>query len=85
MRTVLLNDEEIEVLDRQDPATERDGGWQSLMVDLQGRVNRATGEITLQDVHEERIPRYAFDYKNGGWENRLKSIFQRTLGPNLGR
>jgi hypothetical protein len=34
---------------------------------------------------QSRIPKYAFDYKQDGWEDRLKAIFSRTLGPNLGR
>jgi len=85
MQTVTLNPNEIEILDRQDPMTERDGGFQKLLVDLQYSLNRKTGALSLSDEHEERIPRYAFDYKNGGWEERLKGIFSRTLGPNLGR
>jgi hypothetical protein len=65
---------EIEIFDRQDPRTENDGGFQQLLVELQDSLNR----------HEEKIPRYAFDYKNGGWEDRLKGIFSRMLGENLG-
>lgn len=85
MQTITLTASEIAVLDRQDPMTEHDGGFQKLLVDLQYSVNRKTGTLALDDEHEEKIPRYAFDYKNGGWEDRLKRIFSRTLGPNLGR
>ena len=85
MQTVMLNPGEIEILDRQDPTTERDGGFQKLLVDLQYALNRSTGTIALSDEQEEKIPRYAFDYNNGGWEDRLKGIFSRTLGPTLGR
>jgi hypothetical protein len=85
MQTVTLNPDEIEILDRQDPVSERDGGFQKLLVDLQYSLDRKTGALSLNDEHEEKIPRYAFDYKNGGWEERLKDIFSRTLGPNLGR
>ena len=85
MQTVTLNPSEIEILDRQDPVTEKDGGFQQLLVDLQDSVNRQTRALSLSDEHEEKIPRYAFDYKNGGWEDRLKGIFSRTLGDNLGR
>ncbi|MCX6967107.1 MAG: aspartyl-tRNA synthetase [Verrucomicrobia bacterium] len=85
MRIVILNQEEIAELDEQSPATERDGGYQGLLVELQRRVNRETGELELMDEHEEKIPRYAFDYGNGGWEKRLVTIFCRTLGPRLGR
>jgi len=64
------------------------GGWQSLMEGLQRKVNYQTGEITLVTLTAsdlERIQRYAFDYGNGGWENRLIAVFRRHLGRNLGR
>jgi len=76
---------EMDALFLQDPGTEGDGGFQSLLVKLQGRVNRTTGEIILTSVLIERIARYAFDYGNGGWEKRLVGIFGRALGPRLGR
>lgn len=82
---VVLNASEIAELDKQDPATAGDGGFQGLMVSLQKRVNRATGELRLTADDLRRIPMYAFDYRNGGWEDRLKRAFGRTLGPKLGR
>ncbi len=85
MQVVILNESEVQILDRQEPATEQDGGFQGLLVDLQSSLNRQSGELLLSDAHEEKIPRYAFDYKNGGWEDRLKGIFSRTLDPILGR
>ncbi len=85
MQTVTLNSGEVALLDRQDPNTEHDGGFQQLLVDFRNSVDRKTGALALSDEHEEKISRYAFDYKNGGWEDRLKSIFSRTLGPSLGR
>jgi hypothetical protein len=85
MQTVTLTQGELDILDRQDPATESEGGFQSLLVELQNGVNRRNGQLNLSDEQEERIPRYAFDYQNGGWQNRLQSIFSRTLGNNLGR
>ena len=85
MVTYTLNTEEQEYLFRQDPAARSDGGWQSLLVKLQDQFNPATMEITLDDRDLERIPRYAFDYGNGGWEGRLSGVFLRHLGPNLGR
>jgi len=84
MRIVLTN-EELAALDRQAPGTRSDGGYQELLVELQRKVNRTMREIDLSDQDLERIPRYAFDYKRGGWQKRLVSIFGRTLGPKLGR
>jgi len=83
--TVFLNAAEVAELERQDPATEGNGGWQSLLIELQRKLDRHTGALPLSESDLERIPRYAFDYRNGGWENRLRKIFARTLGPILGR
>ena len=85
MRKITLTPEEIEILDIQDPSTQSDGGFQNLMISLQDSLDRKTGDIVLSADHLERIPRYAFDYRNGGWQNRLVNIFGRSLGTNLGR
>lgn len=79
---VLLNNREVQELQKQDPGTKDDGGFQSLMVRLQKKLS-ATGELALDDSDLEQIPRYAFKDKNGGWQNRLQTIFGRTLGPKL--
>lgn len=82
---IMLNSAEVAVLFRQDPVTAGDGGFQSLLVRLQGKCDQPTGKILLSGDDLEKIPRYAFDYNNGGWEDRLMSIFTRSLGPKLGR
>ena len=82
---IFLNRIEIALLDRQHPSTRRRGGFQGLLVGLAFRLDRTTGRLTLTAQDLERISRYAFDYGNGGWENRLRYIFERTLGPALGR
>jgi hypothetical protein len=66
---VVLTPTEIARLSDQPEYTEGDGGFQGLIVSLQRKVNSSTGEVTLSSSDLERIPRYAFDYKNGGWEN----------------
>ena len=82
---IALNSAELAELDKQNPATEGDGGYQGLMVGLQRKVNRITGELELDADDLERVPRYAFDYRRGGWQTRLRAIFGRHLGPMLGR
>ena len=42
---VTLNATEIEILLRQDPTTQRNGGYQSLLVRLQKHTDRSTGEL----------------------------------------
>jgi hypothetical protein len=81
--TILLTPEEISCLHRQSAASKSDGGFQGLLVALQQRI-RPSGELTLTIRDLERIQRCAFKYKNGGWQRRLKAIFERTLGPTLG-
>jgi hypothetical protein len=85
MRTVFLDELETEALCRQDPDTELDGGWQNLLIRLQQKVDRSTGCLHLDARDLEQIPRYAFDYGDGGWEARLVAVFGRALGPRLGR
>jgi hypothetical protein len=65
------------------PDQKKKGGFQSLIITLQENYAENNGLIVLNSVLIERIQRYAFGYGNGGWENRLKRIFVRTLGPDL--
>lgn len=81
--TIILTPDEVEILFRQDSDTKHEGGWQNLLVALQQLTNEQTLEITIPPIILERIGRYAFQYGNGGWEGRLRSIFGRTLGPQL--
>ncbi|MEO5914934.1 MAG: aspartyl-tRNA synthetase [Luteolibacter sp.] len=85
MTQFTLNQSEKEFLFRQNPNTASDGGWQSLLVKLQNQFDPKAMVIQLDAADLERIPRYAFDYGNGGWEGRLVGVFGNHLGPNLGR
>jgi hypothetical protein len=67
----------------QAPDTRGDGGWQSLLVGLQEKCDRAIGSISLTPTDRQRIHKYAFGYGKGGWEARLVSTFGRHLGPKL--
>jgi hypothetical protein len=80
---LILNDHEIASLFRQDPSTRADGGFQSLMVGLQDNCDRSTGAISVTPQQADRIQKYAFNYGNGGWEDRLTKAFGRHLGPKL--
>jgi SAM-dependent methyltransferase len=82
MDVTLTRDETQELL-KQDPATEKDGGWQGLLVAFQKRLNKTTGHLTVTAEDIEQIQRYAFHYTRGGWQSRLLAIFGRTLGPRL--
>ena len=77
-----LTREEIADLDRPVKGL---GGFEGLMRRLQKQVNHATGEIKVSDDDLAEIQRCAFDYKQGGFEDRLVFIFGRVLGPKFGR
>jgi site-specific DNA-methyltransferase (adenine-specific) len=80
---ITLSADEIMDILKQDPTTEKDGGWQGLLVGFQKRLNKTTGNITITAADMAQIQRYAYHYKKGGWQNRLLGIFGRTLGPRL--
>ncbi len=62
------------------------GGFQTFMRRLQQQFRPGTNELKLTDEDLDNIPHYAFDFEGGGgWEDDLKAIFSRYLGPNLGR
>jgi class 3 adenylate cyclase/cellulose biosynthesis protein BcsQ len=81
----ILNPEERSALFKQNPKSKSGGGFQAFLVGLQERVDTKTGRLELTTYDRERIARYAHDYRGGGWQLRLKKIFARTLGANLGR
>ena len=81
--TIFLNQFEIAELDRQRPETKSRGGWQLLIVTLAQSIDRSTGRLILDGVTLNRIRKYAFEYRNGGWQARLRRVFGRNLGPNL--
>lgn len=61
------------------------GGFQSFMRRKQSEYRRGSQELPITDEDIDQIQRYAFDYEQGGWENDLKAVFSRHLGPTLGR
>ena len=85
MPTVTLTKDEVVSLFEQQPTTATDGGFQGLFVKLQGQFDQTTNDLALDDDDLRRIPQYAYDYRQGGWQDRLERIFARTLGPMLGR
>jgi predicted RNA-binding protein len=49
-------------------------------------ISRVSSELQICPEDLENIPHCAFDVeRGGGWENDLTAIFERHLGPNLGR
>lgn len=74
-----LKNSEIATLCLQNPLTKSDGGFQSLLVELQQQLNKVTGLIVLYAKYIERIYRYSHKYNHGGWQNMLRRIFGRVM------
>ena len=82
MRNGILINSELDELFR---SVSGSGGSQGLIRKLQSQCDRSTGNIELDSDDLRRIPEYAFDAGQGGFQNRLIKIFGRLLGPRLGR
>ncbi len=54
---------------------EGNGGFQTLMNTLQDKLDPTNNELNLDKDLIKKILRYAYDYKNGGWQQRLENIF----------
>jgi len=74
-----LSADNLDDLNKQDPSTASDGGFQGLLVKLQGQVDRKTNELWLDDTDVERIRRYSKQYGDGGWQGRLLRGFVDKL------
>ena len=62
------------------------GGFQDFMRKRQKSYRHGSQELPVLTEEEiDQAQRYAFDYGQGTWEEDLKAIFARHLGPNLGR
>ena len=62
----------------QDPATEKKGGFQKLIVSLQRQVNMETGLLQVTDSQLEKVKRYRKKYGQGGWQNILDPIWKQA-------
>ena len=85
IKKIRLQPEERESLFKQNPGSKQGGGFQAFIVQLQERMTEGSDELTLTLGDRERIARYAHDYRGGGWQGRLRKIFGRALGADLGR
>jgi hypothetical protein len=84
--TLQLNEFEFRLL--MDPKWIRGkvkGGFQLLAEALQMRVNREKRTILLDHELLAKIRSCATEYGGGGWQNALRVIFERHLGPKLDR
>tara|TARA_Y100001954_G_C15648904_1_gene521618 strand:+ start:206 stop:511 length:306 start_codon:yes stop_codon:yes gene_type:complete len=76
-----LSDEQIDAV--KEGNTEGEGGFQSLISSLQGNLDEDEGTLTLDEEQQERVPRYAKDYGQGGWEDQLTEMVGEELMEEL--
>jgi hypothetical protein len=76
-----LNASEIAALMKQ---AKGQGGYQSLAIALQGRLDPNTGQITLDDSEVGAIVR-AIGYTSGGFQGRFSRAFGRSLRERLSK
>jgi len=74
-RTIKLSRLELGELMKHDPASEFKGGFQRLLIGIQYRVNKQTGEVTLFDPEMDAIIRHCRNASKGGWQGSIKKIF----------
>jgi hypothetical protein len=55
------------------------GGFESFLRSLQTKVNKQTRQIVLSPGDIDKIYRHKADPKKGGWQARIKRIFERHL------
>lgn len=54
------------------------GGFQSLLRRLQANFDSATGELAISESDTEKLIRYAINYGQGGFQDRLKTQTRNT-------
>ena len=60
------------------------GGFQSFFRGLQNRANKSTKELTLSPQDLERICKHKAHPEKGGWQARLRRVFDRHFPEDQG-
>ncbi len=74
-KIVTLSEKEYDLLMKEPKETKGKGGFQSFLVGLQYRINHDTRELELTDNDVDKIIKYGTRPKEGGWQQRLRTIF----------
>jgi hypothetical protein len=77
---IVLNADEFAELKKSLNGT---GGFQDFLKQIRQRAAIRGGKLELSQDDIDKIRRYAFEYKDGGYEGRLRRIFERHLGSDL--
>ncbi|MGE8723341.1 hypothetical protein ACO2KH_18570 [Leptospira terpstrae] len=74
-----LNQQQAKALFKVNEADRGKGGFQNLIINLQSRLDKNRLIIFLTEKDLNSISRYALNYKNGGWQTYLRSIFSDII------
>ena len=74
---VKLSQSEFMELMKFDPASEKKGGFQRVLIGMQYRINRKTRELELSPSNVDVILKHGRRPKKGGWQASIKKIFGR--------
>ncbi len=81
-KQVTLSPQELKELLKFDPASEKRGGFQRVLIGMQFRVNRKTRELQLLPHDIEVIIKHGRNPRKGGWQSSIKKIFGRHFDLN---
>lgn len=76
---IQLNNRQVSALFKVSKTERGKGGFQNLILNLQSRLDRNRLVIRLTEKDLSSIKRYALNYKNGGWQTYLRSIFSDVI------
>ena len=62
----------------QDPRTERNGGFQKLLVELSRQYDPQTETLKVSQSNLEKIERYRKNYGGGGWQSLLRELSRKA-------
>ena len=74
---VKLSQSEFTELMKFDPASEKKGGFQRVLIGMQYRINRKTRELELSPHDVDVILKHGRQPKKGGWQASINKIFGR--------
>ena len=82
---VKLSQSEFMELMKFDPASEKKGGFQRVLIGMQYRINRTTRELELSPRDVDVILKHGRQPKKGGWQASIKKIFGRHFDLDIHR
>jgi hypothetical protein len=74
-KRIKLTKQEFNELMKFDPASEKHGGFQRLLIGMQYKINHLARELELSDHDMNMILRHGRNPEKGGWQSSIKKVF----------